>query len=249
MLGFGCVSTILSWGGSTNASEPLLKFEEPKFLKASIYRTDRKELEFRFTRRATRSGSALNVLREYRYPNGKLAVRESVVYEGDDLVSFTIDELQTGGSGSAKILGKPSKGTITFKYTKEPGAKEKSREEELRPDTIQSDMLAPFLVSHLDRLMKGESVKCRYISVPRRETVGFTFLKASESTSDGKPVVIIKMEPTSPIISALVDPLFFTIEKGGQHHVLEYTGRTTPKVRDGKNWKDLDAVTVFDWSL
>ena len=237
----------VSSGQSTNATVPSLKFEEPRFLTAEIYRADHKELQFRFTRQSTRSGSTVNVLREYTYPNGKVAVRERIVYEGDDLVSFTLDELQAGGSGSVKITGKPPAGNISFKYIKEPGAKEKSRTEELRPDTILGDMLAPFLVSHWDRLMKGESVKCRYIAVSRRETVGFTFLKTSESTSDGKPAVVIKMEPTNPIISALVDPLFFTMEKGGQHHMLEYTGRTTPKIRDGKNWKDLDAVTVFDW--
>jgi len=248
ILGFGCVSPIMSWAQSTNTTGSPLKFEEPKFLTAAIYRADRKELQFRFTRRVTRSGSTLNVLREYTYPDGKLAVRERAVYQGDKFVSFTLEELQTGGSGDAKIAGKPTEGNISFKYTKEPGGKEKSRAEELRPDTIQCDMLAPFLVSHWGALMKGETVKCRYIAVPRRETVGFTFSKKSESTSAGKPVVIIKMEPSSPIISALVDPLFFTMEKGGQHHVLEYTGRTTPKIRDGKNWKDLDAVTVFDWS-
>ena len=248
ILGFGGVSPIMSWAQSTNTTGSPLKFEEPKFLTAAIYQADRKELQFRFTRQATRSGSTVNVLREYTYPNGTVAVREKVVYQGDDLVSFTLEELQTGGSGSAKIAGKPSAGNISFKYTKETGAKEKSHTEELRPDTIQPDMLAPFLVSHWDRLMKGEAVKCRYIVVPRRETVGFSFSKTSETTSGGKPVVVIKMEPSSPIISALVGPLFFTMEKGGQHHVLEYTGRCAPKIRDGKNWKDLDAVTVFDWS-
>jgi hypothetical protein len=29
--------------------------------------------------------------------------------------------------------------------------------------------------------------------------------------------------------------------------VLQYDGRTTPKLKDGSKWKDLDAATVFDW--
>jgi hypothetical protein len=37
------------------------------------------------------------------------------------------------------------------------------------------------------------------------------------------------------------------MEKNGQHRVLQYTGRTTPKIKFKSGWKDLDAVTVFDW--
>jgi hypothetical protein len=86
------------------------------------------------------------------------------------------------------------------------------------------------------------------IVVPRRETVGFTFLKQSETTWRGQEVVTVRMEATSAILGALVDPLFFTIQKAPPHRVLQYVGRTTPKIRAGGKWKDLDAVTVFDWA-
>jgi hypothetical protein len=77
--------------------------------------------------------------------------------------------------------------------------------------------------------------------------VGFTFEKVKAEKPGNRDVVIIKMSATSPIISALVDPLYFTIEKGGKYRVLEYQGRTTPKLQVGKKWRDLDAVTVFNW--
>jgi hypothetical protein len=77
--------------------------------------------------------------------------------------------------------------------------------------------------------------------------VGFTFVKDSETRRDGRDLVIFKMFPTSRIISVLVDPLFFTIEKGGRHRILEYNGRALVKARDGSKWKDFDGVTVFDW--
>jgi hypothetical protein len=44
-----------------------------------------------------------------------------------------------------------------------------------------------------------------------------------------------------------VDPLFFRMEMAPPHRTLEYTGRTTPKALVGGKFKDLDAVTVFDW--
>ena len=55
------------------------------------------------------------------------------------------------------------------------------------------------------------------------------------------------MGATSVFVAQLVDPLFFTMEQAPPHHVLQYTGRTTPKIQIGAEWKDLDAVTVFDW--
>ena len=90
-------------------------------------------------------------------------------------------------------------------------------------------------------------MKCRYVVVPRRETVGFTFAKESETTAQGRAVVIIKMEATSIIIAQLVDPVFFTVEKDSPHRVLQYVGRVTPKTKAGNKWDDLDANFVFEW--
>ena len=55
------------------------------------------------------------------------------------------------------------------------------------------------------------------------------------------------MEPTSLITARLVDPVFFTVEKDGQHRVLQYVGRVTPKAKAGSKWDDLDATFVFEW--
>jgi hypothetical protein len=85
------------------------------------------------------------------------------------------------------------------------------------------------------------------IVAPRAETIGFRVVKESETLWQGKPVVILRMEPTSPIIRALVDPLHFKIEKDSPHRVLEYSGRTTLKIKSGNKWEDLDGITVFDW--
>jgi hypothetical protein len=61
-------------------------------------------------------------------------------------------------------------------------------------------------------------------------------------------VLLVKMEVSSLLLAALVDPLYFTIEKAAPHHVLQYVGRTLPKIQAGTKWKDLDAVTIFDWA-
>jgi hypothetical protein len=227
-----------------------LRYEEPIHLMGSIYSRGSNQPLFKFERAAQRSGSSLKVQRDYTYPNGKPAAQERVIYEGDALVLFELEDSQTGARGSAKIqreANHPEKNRIDFEYAIKNGDRPKTRTEALREDTLVADMVGPFLVSHWDALSRGEKVKCRYIVVPRCETVGFTFLKDSETTWQGRGVLVVKMEATSRIIAALVDPLFFTMKKDPPHNVVQYVGRTTPKIQMGGKWKDLDAVTVFDW--
>jgi len=240
--------------GGTPLSNLGLMYEEPKYLAGRIYEgnSDAGKLLFTFKRVATRSGTTLSVERDYQYPDGKPAAREQVVYEGNDLVLYRLEELQIGAAGSANVrrdLQHPTKGAIDFDYSPNvrTGAKPKSRTESFQNDTLINDTVGPFLAAHWDQLIRGEKVKCRYIVVPRMETVGFAFRKDSETTWHSLRVIIVKMEPSSRIIAALVEPLFFTIETAPSHRVLRYAGRTTPKIQAGGKWKDLDAVTVFDW--
>jgi len=248
----GCCQ--IGWGAeSTNLAAAELKYERPKFLGGQMFvKGSETKLLFKFTLAASRSGNVLDVVREYAAPDGTLADREHVVYEGDALKLFELEERQIGAKGSAKIRAdprNPAKKIIEFEYLKDPqnNAKPKVRTEPLQDHALVGDMVVPFLIEHWDALQRGEKVKCRYIVVPRCETVGFTFVKESESTCRGREVIVVRMEPTSRILSALVDPVYFWMEKAAPHWVLQYAGRTTPKLQSGNKWKDLDAVTVFDW--
>jgi hypothetical protein len=236
-------------GGETSS-----RYEQPKMRSATIYEvnSNKKRILYKFTRTVTQSGPAVKVLREFTDPDGKLAARERIIYDGDNLVSYEIDELQINSYGAVKFSRdqkNPEKRQIAFDYVSETKSSNKtnSNTESLRPDTLVGDMTGRFIVTHWDELMKGKAIKCRLIVPSRTETVGFTFEKRSESTWEGKPVVVIKFSPTSFVIAALVDPLFFTMEKDGEHRLLQCDGRTTPKIKDRNKWKDLDAITVFDW--
>jgi hypothetical protein len=240
------------WVSAEQVTNPL-KYEEPKFLTGRIFPkiSDRKAYAFKFTRQATRSGQNLQVLREYSYPDGTMAARERLSYQGDDLISYQLEELQSNSGGRA-ILQRdplvPQRDRILFEYSDDLSSRRtKIASEPLHPNTLVNDMVGPFLLSHWPELRDGKEIKCRYIVVPRRETVGFTFKRQHSRPGDPPDTVRVKMEASSPIIAALVEPLSFLIEEKPPHHVLEYQGRTTPKIRSGLGWKDFDAVTVFDW--
>ena len=229
-----------------------IDYFEPSVLTGTVYAkaADPKEVLFTFKRTATRSGQTIHVLREFTSPAGKLAARERVQYEGDRLVSVEFEEPGSGAAGTIAVdaEGKSaSERKVHFTYSAGADSSKKTDSEKFQGDTLVSDMIAPWLAAHWAALTNGSAVKCRYAVVARLETVGFKFVKESEGTWRGIPVITVKMEPTSWVIARLVDPLHFTVEKEGQHRVLQYIGRTTPRLQHGKKWEDLDAVSVYDW--
>jgi hypothetical protein len=90
----------------------------------------------------------LNAIREYFYPDGRLACRERVVYSGNDLVSFELEDLQTGSYGHAEVRrggASSEKGSIRFDYTEHASSKNKPETdaEPLQQDVMVNDMVGP----------------------------------------------------------------------------------------------------------
>ena len=227
---------------SLNAAAP----DEPLLLTGTIYETSSgtNKILFTFRRTAVRSHNMVQVVRDFLYPNGSLAARESIVFERGELLSFQLEEKQTGARGGSSVT-KDAKRKLLFDWTAD--GKSKTDSEAFVADTLVGDMIPQFIIAHWKELARGDAVSFRFIASSRLETVGFKLVKESDVDWRGKPAVRLRMEPSSVIIRQLVDPLFFIVEKDGAHRVLEYVGRITPKQRDGTKWKDLDARTIYDW--
>lgn len=238
--------------GEGNSDTGTTNFEQPAVLTGRIYDiSNTNKLLFTFRRTAVRTNSTVNVLREFRTPDGHLAARETVRYESGRLSAFELEEPPSGDQARITVQPDPRKSDrsqIAFEYSENRGRSEGATEA-LQPDTLIADMIGPFIEMHWNQLMRGDSVKFRFAAVARRETVGFKFVKESEAWRAGKPVARLKMQPTSILISPFVDPLYFTVEKASPHRVLDYTGRTTPRMEKNGEWKDIAALTVFDWPV
>ena len=234
---------------SASAVGPSSDYFQPKLLTGSVYDREGGRLLFTFRRAATRAGDEIRVLREFRNPDGSLAAQERVVYQGGRLVRFELDELQIGASGRAVVEpGSDKQRRIDYQYTEgSKDTKARRRVETVREEALISDSLPVFLANHWEEINRGGVVKFRYLVVPRLETIGFKFSRESSGELNGKKVVRIKMEPTSWVISQVVDPLIFTVESEPPHRVLQYWGRTTPKIQSGQSWRDLDVLSVFNW--
>src|SRR5215510_8234870 len=102
-------------------AEPLgtngLKYEEPQHLAGTIYSADRKKALFKFSRVSVRHGNSLTVSRVYTYLDGSPAFKEKVIYDGDKLAEYEIEDPQLGTRGSARIIGlksEPARSVISF---------------------------------------------------------------------------------------------------------------------------------------
>lgn len=226
-------------------------YASPALVTATLYETGsaEKKVLFTFRRTATRDGDTVHAERQFLRPDGSVAAVENVVYVAGQMVSFQMKEFQVNVSGSIEISPDPKKPgqqqmTIAFSHSLQPS---KGETQTLAPDTVTDDSLYPFMLAHWDDLMHGDTVKFHFISLEWERTFTFHFVKTGEATRDGRPVELIKMEPTNIFVAHFVDPLYFTVEKDAPHRILSYIGRTTPRIKKGKSWKYLDAETVFDW--
>jgi hypothetical protein len=236
---------------NATSAEPF-DYAQPALLTGTVYETgsDHKKALFKFQRTATRSGSTVKVERKFLLPDGTVAATENIVYESGQMVSCEIKELQAGLWGNIQIKGdakNPARQKIIIGHGHDGDAKKPGTGDDLLKDTLIDDAIYPFLMAHWDELMQGTSVKFRFVSLEWEKTFGFKFSKAGESTWDGMPVVTIRMEPTNILVAKFMNPLSFIAEKNSPHRVVEYLGRTTPRIKSGKSWKYLDADTVFDW--
>src|SRR3954469_3712713 len=81
------------------------KYEQPEFRKATIYArgSNRKTILFKLTRTTSHTNNHLNVSRDFTYPDGKIASREHVTYDGNNLVACDQEDLQMNAKGTAKV--------------------------------------------------------------------------------------------------------------------------------------------------
>jgi len=232
-------------------ASPVYDYAEPKLLTGILYAigSDRKKVLFTFRRTATRSGSTVQVERQFLGANGTVAAVEKVLYESNQLVSFEMQDFQAGVSGAIHIepdSENPARQDIFISYAHNLNPP-KGRARILQPDTVIDDTLYPFMITHWHELMEGKAVTFHFVSLDWERTFEFELVKTGETAEDDRPVELITMKPASRLVARLVKPLLFTVQKNDPHRILSYTGRTTPRIQKGKSWKYLDAETVFDY--
>ena len=172
----------------------------------------------------------------YSYPDGKEAFTEDVELKGTEVISYRVNQKQLGDEGSIEVKDKK----VIFTYKKKDH-EAKTSEEDYVDNLAIGPSLVPYMQKNWDKIKAGEKIRVRLAVPDRRETVGFDLFKDKAST-DTK--TIVKMKAASLVISAIVDPLYFTFMPDGSR-MTEMKGRTQAKKDHDGKFSDLDAHTIY----
>lgn len=203
--------------------------------------SDQKEILYRVQGKHSGDRRDFEISSTFLTPDGRVATHEAGVVKGGELMKYTLEKPLEGVSGQLLVKGKRA----LFSY--QDGKKRDHDSEAFKPSLVAGATLIPYLGERWDQVLAGKKVKVRFAVMDRTETVGFEYEKVKELTYDGKPAVLIKMEPTSFIIDALVDTIYFVFDKKTAR-VLEFRGQTLPKRKVDGKWRKFDARIVYHYS-
>jgi hypothetical protein len=198
--------------------------------------SEREKVLFRWKLWATKDGQRRKT--RFLTSDRKLATSEELVLEDDEFWQYTVVHHEAQQRGVIRRVGDE----IRFSYTK--NGKTKVDSEDYVSNFVAGPMLVPLIQSRWDTLMQGKDLRIRMGVADRRETVGFKISTEARKHQNGEDAIVLKMKPSSFVISALVDPIYFTFSADGQT-VYEVKGRTIPlREVDGK-WKPSDVDGVY----
>ncbi len=100
--------------------------------------------------------------------------------------------------------------------------------------------IVSFVQDHWDSFVKGGEQEIHLGVWHRQEAIKFDLTKEN---SDDKTLVV-KMNPASMFIRAVVNPIYFTFDKSSKA-LISYRGRVTPKVSQGRSFADLDGMVKY----
>ncbi|MFS4460015.1 hypothetical protein [Bdellovibrio sp. HCB2-146] len=175
----------------------------------------------------------------YKDLQGQVVVIEKGQLRGVELEKYEMDRPQTKEKGTITV----NNGRVHFEY-QGPDGKKKTDDEKAKGTIVCTANFNAYVLANWDQLMSGKDLDVRFAVWDRLETVGFTLQKVGITEKDGKKWLELRMKPTSFVIAALVDPLYFgyTVE---DKQLRLMKGRVSPKIQKDGKWKDLDAEVVY----
>lgn len=213
---------------------------------AKVYEDSKKEkLLFTYKQEAEEKGGTRILMNTFiDAADGSVAAVETVEFattgQGEVFRRYHVKQNQINAEGTIEVKD----GKAHFTYTKD--GKTKTASEKAGDNFVVGSSALPYLRKHWDKIVKGEKVAVRLGVVDRLESVGFEFVREREIERDGQKVYVLKMKPSSFIIAALVNPLYWYVTADGQK-LLEINGRSQVKRKVDGQWKDFDAVTVYEY--
>ena len=212
-----------------------------KFQGGNIYEmnSDRKNLLFVMKAELKKSAKGKTTFSSYYFDTEKNEIlTEEASFEQLNLKRYVIHQKQINEIYELDI----SEDKMVFSVTKE-GRTEKTTKN-LTTNIIIGPSFVPFMQKHWSEIQEQKTVTAELAVLDRMDTYGFEFEKIRDLKLDGKDTVMVRMKPSSTLVSSVVRPVYFVVAADGSR-ILELKGRMLPKRKIGSRWEDFEGEAVF----
>ena len=172
-------------------------------------------------------------------PKGEIVMRESAIYVNGLLVEQSMTQLQINERYEVKVEN--SKATFRkFDINRKILTKEETQE--VAKNFVTGPGIEAFLKTRAEDLAKGDKVLAQFGVFEFARTVEFQFKGLGRSPANEN--IKLRMKPDSMWLSMLVDPIEMEVDPI-TYQLRHYKGRTPLRVKQGKDWKPLDAEIIY----
>jgi hypothetical protein len=202
----------------------------------TVFDKDKKEKVFTYERYQDQKGDLTFDRALYKTMDGEIATEEKMERRNGKIVRYDIDQKQLKQKGWIVVEGQ--KVTFNLKKFKK---RNYPQTEDLKDNFIMGLQIVDHVKKNWDELSSGKKKEISLGVWHRQEMITFDLDKDDRSTNKE---LVIKMNPSSMFIRALVDPIYFHFDRTTKE-LSSYVGRVTPKMKRGRSYYDYDGYVTY----
>ncbi|MBC7396697.1 MAG: hypothetical protein H7333_04565 [Bdellovibrionales bacterium] len=140
-------------------------------------------------------------------------------------------------------------GKVYYKVTDLKDQSVKTAEDKYQDNLVVPSTVMSYIRPHNAELAAGKDVSFRIAVLDRKEAYTFNMKKIrNEKAANGDEVMVLQMSPSSIIVKALVDPMYFYISvKTGEMFAFE--GKSALRRKEGEKYKEMAVRTTYQYKV
>lgn len=180
----------------------------------------------------------------FKTPDGKPVQEVVGTFVAETLapLSYTLNDARSFQEETLVIEGEK----VYMTYLEKLGEEKKTDTIDYKPGMLVISAVTPYIQRNWDKLAAGEKLPFRVMAASKLDSYQFRLMKAEGDKAGKAPEggMVVRMEPDTWLVRAMVDPLYFVLEGQPPHRVVEFRGRSSVKTDEGED-QDLRYMFIY----
>ncbi len=140
-------------------------------------------------------------------------------------------------------------GKVRYRMTDLVDGSVKTAVDEAEENLVVPSTVMSYVSPRFAELEAGKEVPLKIAVFERLDSYGFVMRKLKmETASDGSPIMVLEMKPTSFLVRALVDPMYFHVKtKTGE--LTAYEGRSALRRKEAGKFREINVRTAYEYKV